>query len=55
MMDWFITESDLQRLRDLSGRLYTQERMGADEMRDWAAKLMGIVGNCEQMPNEEEE
>lgn len=51
-MDWFINESDLHRLRELSERLYSEKRMTGDEMRDWAARLMGIVGNCEQMPNE---
>lgn len=35
-------------LRSLASRLYTEQRLTADEMRDAAHKLVGIAALCEQ-------
>jgi len=44
----FLEDFQINALRNLSKRLYTENRMHGDEMRDWAQTLRVIVEDIEK-------
>jgi hypothetical protein len=50
-MNYFIIDEDqLTLLRRMSRRLFTEQRMDGDQMRDFAQYLDSIDTDCHQMP-----
>jgi hypothetical protein len=43
----------LERLRRFATRLYSEQRMNGDEMRDMAHGLLGVVNSAIDVPDDE--
>jgi hypothetical protein len=50
-----IEEADLGQLETISKRLFTEERMNGDKMRDFAQVLALIVRRCKELELPEDE
>ena len=53
-MFYLIEEHQIASLRKQAKRLYTENRMNGDEMRDMAHALSAVADSCEQIPLPEE-
>jgi hypothetical protein len=47
---YVIDEGQLQMLKHIAKRLFTEERMNGDDMRTYAQALSGTVKICEEIP-----
>jgi len=45
-----VTQDDLDRLERVSKRLFTEDRLDGNQMRDLAQVLQSVIRNCKEVP-----
>lgn len=45
-----LNEATLRKVDEAAGRLFTEDRMTADEMRDMAQSLKSVINECVPVP-----